>query len=278
MRFSIVTPCYNAERHIGETIDSILQQTALKSGRATLQYFVVDGKSQDRTLEIIRERIANFPYGDVEIISEPDNGMYDALTKGFRQVNGDVCAYLNAGDLYNPHAFDVIIDVLTNHPKIQWLTGMQICFNEAGEIIYSELPFRYRTRLFLSGMYDGRHFRYLQQESTFWRCDLLQFVDFSRLVQFKYAGDFYLWHCFAQHTELKIVKTHLGGFRFHRGQLSENERIYDDEIRAIARTPTPVDRLTVFTDKMLNIAPGRIWKWLNRNAIVIYNRELERWG
>jgi glycosyltransferase involved in cell wall biosynthesis len=77
-KISIITPCRNAARFIGETVESVIGQTALFSGRAELEYIVCDGNSSDGTPDIVRS------YGNksIKIVSEPDAGMYDALSKG----------------------------------------------------------------------------------------------------------------------------------------------------------------------------------------------------
>src|SRR5690349_3953356 len=92
---TIVTPCRNAERYIARTVESILRQTAVQSGRVKLQYIVCDGASTDGTVEVVRKMCGS----EATIISEPDRGMYDALGKGLKRATGDVVAYLNAGDI-----------------------------------------------------------------------------------------------------------------------------------------------------------------------------------
>ena len=88
---SIITVCYNAEKTIEQTILSVLEQTYPR-----IEYIIVDGASNDTTLEIIgkyRDRIDH-------IISEPDQGYYDALNKGVQAANGDWIHQLNADDCY----------------------------------------------------------------------------------------------------------------------------------------------------------------------------------
>src|SRR6185369_3797077 len=105
MKFSIITPCRNAERYIGETIESVITQR----GDFDLEYFVIDGASSDRTMEIARGYEHALRNGSfqaacrsvrMEVITEPDSGMYDALVKGLSRVSGDVVAYINADDFY----------------------------------------------------------------------------------------------------------------------------------------------------------------------------------
>lgn len=276
MRFSIITPCFNAERYIGETVKSILEQTALLSGRASLEYIVVDGQSTDRTIKIVEECTAGFDHGTVQIISEPDHGMYDALAKGLKLATGDICAYLNADDMYSPYAFDVILDVLETH-SIRWLTGLQVAYNKNSQIVHAHLPYLYRSRLMLCGLYNILSLNHLQQEATFWDRDLDQYIDFDALARLKLAGDYYLWHQFAQHTDLKIVEAYLGGFRIHEGRLSEDLEAYLAEMRVVANSPRLTDRALAAFDRVMERLPGRFSKPLRRGFVLIFDHPTQQW-
>ncbi len=86
---SIITVTYQAESYLEATIQSVLKQTY-----PHLEYIIIDGGSQDGTLEIIRryeEKISHW-------LSEPDEGIYDAMNKGIRQASGDYLWFINAGD------------------------------------------------------------------------------------------------------------------------------------------------------------------------------------
>ncbi|MBK8020939.1 MAG: glycosyltransferase [Chloroflexi bacterium] len=275
MRFTIVTPCYNAEQYISETMRSVLEQTALRTGRSSLQYIIADGGSKDGTVGIAEE-CAKKSGIDVEIISEPDRGMYDALVKGLKRATGDVCAYLNAGDLYSTCAFDILEDVFAAHP-VRWVTGMQIAYNESGHLVEARMPFRYRRRLIDCGLYYAPFLHYIQQESTFWHHDLNQYIDLEKLVTYRLAGDFFLWRTFAQHADLVIVKAHLGGFRVHHGQQSASIERYLAEFHSIARPPTPVDWMIGLFDKVARNSPARIRNRLNQGAILSYDHFTGTW-
>jgi glycosyltransferase involved in cell wall biosynthesis len=91
MKVSIITISYNAVHTIEETIRSVLGQDY-----PLVEYIVVDGGSNDGTLDVIekyRDRIAS-------VITEPDTGLYNAMNKGLRYANGDVVAVLNSDDVY----------------------------------------------------------------------------------------------------------------------------------------------------------------------------------
>ena len=97
-------------------------------------------------------------------------------------------------------------------------------------MIYSELPYYFDRRLIQAGLY-GLNLPYIQQESTFWKRELNNCVDLEQLANFKYAGDYFLWLTFSRQTELYIVEAHLGGFKKHAGQLSENLKEYLKEVK-----------------------------------------------
>jgi glycosyltransferase involved in cell wall biosynthesis len=276
-KISIITPCRNAERYIGETIGSVVSQTALLSGRAELEYIICDGLSTDRTVEIAESTTNGFRHGTVRIVKRRDRGMYDALAHGLNMASGDICAYINAGDYYSKHAFDVVLD-LFEAKKIKWLTGFSTVYNERSYLVEVYLPFKYRTRFFTNGYY-GRLLPHVQQESTFWSVELNSSINYDRLAGFRYAGDFYLWHQFSRNAELKIVAAYLGGFKRHRGQLSENNQAYHREIEVIVggRKPGVGDRILARFDSIVWKLPPVVKKKFNRDGLYCFDHERQEW-
>lgn len=92
MKVSIITVCYNSEKTISETIESVLKQTY-----DDIEYIIVDGLSKDNTLDIIKESQKKFK-GKLKYISEKDKGLYDAMNKGIEMASGDVIGILNSDD------------------------------------------------------------------------------------------------------------------------------------------------------------------------------------
>lgn len=271
--FTVITPCRNAASLIEETISSILNQTAIKSGRATLQYIVVDGNSTDDTAKKVLEVTG----GKAEIISEPDSGMYDALSKGLKLAQGRWVSYLNAGDLYLPTAFDTVLDVELDVPDVKWLTGQNTFFNVNGQIINSHLPFAYRQKFLKKGLY-GSMLPFVQQESTFWKLELLRTVDFETLRKYRLAGDHYLWSCFSRESSLKIVSSILGGFKIHPGQLSESKDKYILEIKNHSSGSYNLWQwLNVLIDKFLWTQHPRIKRYFNPKGIITYDTRKQKW-
>jgi glycosyltransferase involved in cell wall biosynthesis len=91
VKVSIVTVSYNSSETIRDTIESVLSQDY-----DDIEYLIVDGGSTDTTLDIVRE------YGDRidVVVSEPDQGIYDAMNKGIRAATGDMVGMLNSDDFY----------------------------------------------------------------------------------------------------------------------------------------------------------------------------------
>jgi len=102
---SIITVCYNAGAEIERTIKSVLSQKY-----ENLEYIVIDGGSKDNTKDVIQhyqDRIDIF-------ISEPDNGIYDAMNKGTKLSHGKWLNFMNAGDVFNDD--NVLDEIINNGP------------------------------------------------------------------------------------------------------------------------------------------------------------------
>jgi glycosyltransferase involved in cell wall biosynthesis len=278
MNFSVITPCLNAAAHIEETVASVSAQSAVRSGAVGLEHIVCDGGSTDGTLDILRRLEAGQPQGaQLRVLSGKDAGMYDALARGLRLAGGDVVTYLNAGDYFHPHAFAAVRDVLAQFPDCRWLTGFAVDYAASGAAVRVVLPYRFRRRLHLCGAY-GRLLPFVQQESTFWRRELLAHVDLDRLARLRLAGDYYLWRSFAGHADLHVVAAHLGGFRHQPEQLSKNVAGYMAEMAALAAPPGTADRALAFCDRILWHAPPLVKKWLNPGGLHLFDHVSGRWN
>lgn len=266
MKFTVVTACRNAVSTIEETVKSVLAQ------KGEIEYLVCDGGSTDGTLERLRpyERLG------IKLSSERDNGLYDALAKGLRQATGDCVAYLNAGDYFHPQGLAIAAECF-GLPGVDWLTGYAVAYNERSQVTRSALPFRYRRALFECGAYDSQRLPALQQESTVWRRSLHATVDFDFLARLRYAGDAYLWKCFATRAEPAVVRGQIGGFRIHRGQISERLDDYVRELRSFSRSPGPMERLRFVSDRFLWAMPERIRGIASRSSVIVYDHAGQTW-
>ncbi len=114
-KVSIVTPSYNRGHFIEDTIKSVLNQTY-----KDIEYIVIDGKSTDRTIEILEKYRSE---GKLQYISEKDEGMYYAINKGIKMAQGDIIAYLNSDDRYFPWTVQKAVEVFQKYNGVDMIFG-----------------------------------------------------------------------------------------------------------------------------------------------------------
>ena len=117
-RLSIITPSLNRARYIEEAIESVLRQNY-----SDIEHIIIDGGSTDGTFEIL----ARYPH--LKTISEPDNGMYDALNKGLNIATGEIVGFLNSDDVYAENIFLLVVKQFEN-PEIQATAGRARFFEQ----------------------------------------------------------------------------------------------------------------------------------------------------
>lgn len=112
-KISIITVCYNSEATIEDTIKSVLAQKY-----DNYEYLIIDGKSKDKTIDIVKSYEKKFQ-GKMRIISEKDKGLYDAMNKGIKLATGDIVGIINSDDvLINETVFKRINDHYTDNTDI----------------------------------------------------------------------------------------------------------------------------------------------------------------
>lgn len=111
IKISVVTVCRNSEIVLSKTIESVLRQTY-----DNIEYIIIDGKSDDRTVSIAESYRQSFNERgySYKIISEPDQGIYDAMNKGTRMASGELIGFINSGDWYEPQATKRVAEVYGN--------------------------------------------------------------------------------------------------------------------------------------------------------------------
>ncbi len=156
-KISIVTPCLNSERYIAEAVDSVLEQDW-----PNFEHIVVDGGSTDGTLGIL----ADYPH--LRVISEQDDGLYDALNKGMAIADGELFGWLNADDYYSKDAFRKLAEYFQVDKSLKMACGA--CdviekkntaervfvrrFDFTPDRLFSKGVIRHQGVLLNSGLYD----------------------------------------------------------------------------------------------------------------------------
>jgi len=222
-KISIITPTFNQVDYIEQTILSVINQDY-----PNIEYIIIDGGSTDGTVEIIKKYENRINYW----ISEKDNGLYDAINKGFKIANGEILAWLNSDDIYLPKALFTVAEIFSSFHEVNWLQGANSHIDEKGRLVSV-----YQSRYWTKFDFSSGNMKSIQQESTFFRSSLWinsgQQID----VNSQLAGDYSLWLTFFEFSDLHITTAPLGCFRMRSSnQKSLNQRVnYENEKKEVYR-------------------------------------------
>lgn len=204
-KVTVVTPSYNQVLFLEKTIQSVLNQTY-----SNIEYLVIDGGSNDGSLEVIQKYQDQLAYW----ISETDQGQAHAIQKGFQKATGEIFAYLNSDDLWKEDTVEIAVRYFLKHPEKDMVCGNRIVINESGQIRY------YRPWLGW-GLKSPYIYFLITQESVFWKKTLYEKVNginlnfqfaldydlFSRMIQQggQVGWEPKLWAYFRKHTHSKTM-------------------------------------------------------------------------
>jgi glycosyltransferase involved in cell wall biosynthesis len=287
MKFSIVTPCFNSEKFIEKTINSVLQQ----SGNFEIEYIFVDGLSTDNTLEIIKKYKSLTDLGEgyrcnkveIKYISEKDKGMYDAINKGFKMSSGDILAWINSDDYYNENAFNIISQAFNKYQDILWLKGYTSFADALGNITNEGFCYIYNQNWIQKGIY-GRNAPFIHQDSVFWRRRLWQKIP-GLNQNLRLAGDYDLWIQFSKYARLWSINFLVSVFRKRPEQLSSNMQKYREEQNTISKEKGLMNKIVKIYFWLYNSLPkylSNLWIYSyilicspkQRQYILINSKEL----
>ncbi|WP_299821872.1 glycosyltransferase family 2 protein [uncultured Pontibacter sp.] len=203
MKVSIITIVYNNRETIADAIESVLGQT-----HPDIEYIVVDGRSTDGTVEVVKSyggRISTF-------VSEKDNGLYDAINKGIKLATGDVIGLLHSDDLF--YAPDAIAQVVATFAR----SGAESVY---GDLLYVRKENTEKiVRNWVSGEYNRANFLYgwMPPHPTFYvKREVYNNLGLYN-TQFKSAADYelmlrylYKYKISTAYIPAKLVKMRVGG-------------------------------------------------------------------
>ena len=287
-KISIITPVYNRVGMIEQTIQSVISQDY-----PNLEYIIIDGGSTDGTVDVIRKYadneairreddkairqengesevpashlITSSPNCLIKWLSEPDQGMYHAIMKGMAMATGDILAWINSDDMYHPNALHIVGQIFAQLPEVEWLTGIPTLYNAEGLCVKT-----FPTQYWSWERFKRGDFRWLQQESTFFRKSLFDRVG-GLNMQYHLAADFELWCKMFQVSKLYSVNTILGGFRQHGDQLSVGgQNRYETEVLEICKTYAM--RYNICYSRW-----NKLHNQLGKKNVVYYNFEGNLW-
>lgn len=204
MNFTIVTPNYNMGRYLAETIESVLENMAPGD-----EYFIIDGGSEDESLEVIRRyegRITGW-------ISERDRGYADALAKGFSRSTADYQCWINCGDLLLPGTLEQARASLSE-TRSDMIFGDDFYVDEEGRVLQvSDGHVRDLRDMMLYGGWTPL------QDACFWKRSLYEQVG-GLNPDVRYAADYDLFLRMSMSGICTYVPKVFSAFRRHDGQTS----------------------------------------------------------
>lgn len=160
---SIITPSYNQGEFIRATIESVICQDY-----KNIEYIVIDGGSTDSTLSILEEYKGKLTY-----ISEPDKGQSNAINKGFHMAKGDIIAWLNSDDVYEPGCIKKAVEALNRNPEAAMVYGDGYIIDREGKKTGPFIYSRDFSLWALTHIWD-----YIMQPATFFRKDDVEAVGY----------------------------------------------------------------------------------------------------
>lgn len=175
--FSIITVTYNAEATIEVTLRSVQQQTYRQ-----IEHIIIDGGSKDNTLLIIERYKDSY----LKVISEPDNGLYDAMNKGIRFATGTYLCFLNAGDTF--HDADTLEKMANTLPLASNTEIPSILYGETA-IVNADRQFLHMRRHKAPEVLTWKSFKQgmlVCHQAFFVKRDLTEPYE----LQYKYSSDF----------------------------------------------------------------------------------------
>ena len=213
MKISVVTPNYNGERFLEETIRSVISQ---RGDGVDLEYIVVDAKSKDRSPEIIRAYSKDIS----RVISEKDTGPANAINKGLRVATGDILCWLNADDLFMPGALKRVAEVMGAHSNRALCFGHCPIVNESGTEIRAGIT-RFKEFFYpLSSRFTIQCINYISQPAMFFRRTAFEKAGPLRedwTAAWDYDLILRLWR---QGGAVRIEEPAVSAFRWHQASIS----------------------------------------------------------
>jgi glycosyltransferase involved in cell wall biosynthesis len=205
-RITVVTPSYNQEKFLKQTIRSVLDQQY-----PALEYIAMDGGSQDRSRKILEKYHESLSYW----VSEQDRGQSDALNKGFAKATGDILCWINSDDILLPGSLQTVANYFAENNDVMWCTGELLGMEEHGKLSQHSLPVIENPTLLDWFLHFSKGKSIIQQPATFWRREVWENLGPLR-EDLHYGFDFeFFLRIRLQYGEPGRIRQPLAAFRFH---------------------------------------------------------------
>lgn len=261
-RISVITPSFNQGAYLEQTIRSVLEQ-----GYADMEYLIVDGGSNDESVEIIRRYESRITHWE----SQPDRGQSHAINKGFARATGDILCWINSDDTLAPGALHAVGEQFRRNPECQWLVGhcrMMAPDGTARNVIGPDVRG-------LDAMVHYWRGYMIPQPSTFWRRHLTPNPVLKEDLH--YAMDFELWLRLATLRLPDVVPEVLSNYREHDDTKSERHtREFAFEHRRILRSMWWKAGTAHGLQCEVTWRRYHAWRWCKKAYNLLGSRETDR--
>jgi glycosyltransferase involved in cell wall biosynthesis len=244
---SIVTPSFNQARYLENTIKSVLEQDYPR-----IEYIIMDGGSTDGSVDVIKKYEGRLAWW----VSEQDKGQTDAINKGFSHAKGEILAWINSDDTYNPHAVKQAVKYLMENSEVGLVYADCNFINEDSQVIGK----------FNAAQTDYRRLRegyvHIPQQTMFFRAKYWK--ELGPLdPSFYFAMDYDLWTRIARHAPFKYLAGETwANFRLHTSgkTVAADDRCWPEMIRVHYRDGGGFFSI-IMAKYYLRKIIGPLWKW-----------------
>ncbi|QWD62360.1 glycosyltransferase family 2 protein [Polynucleobacter sp. MWH-UH25E] len=231
LTISVITPSYNQADFLEETIQSVLSQNY-----PYLEYIIIDGGSDDGSVDIIKKYQNNIYHW----VSERDGGQSEAINKGLRLATGDIVCWLNSDDLLMPNTLKTIAHYFQENSDAQFIYGNGVVFHD--DCSKKEVNCQ-------PGRVDRKMLGYcdpIQQPSTFWRREIHSKLGYLDEDLF-FTMDWDWFVRVASFYPLHYLPINFSKYRIHKDHKTGNGGVRRaEEIHAIVKKYGPTDKLGIF--------------------------------
>jgi len=257
-RVTIVTPSFNQDRFLEETIRSVLLQNYPR-----LEYIIIDGKSSDKSVEIIKKYEPWIAYW----VSEPDKSHAEALNKGWKKARSGIWGTVNSDDTYFPNVLQKAVTALMQNPSVKVVYASAAFTDKDGKHLRY-----YRARPLAPGLQRMQYWKgwHLPHESAFFDSRLVK--RFGGMDErFSTTIDYEFFIRLSRHVRFKCIDDTWVTYRLHRNSKTKtlSSAVFNEENRRANRLHTNALQYAYlrFQERLYNFLNYRLKRILTRILI-----------